>query len=102
MSEPIRVGMVVEGPSDFVFFREVLSTFRRQGIETKVVHASGRPRLIQEARRHLHALRSGNCQRILFFIDQDVEACAPVVAALLNDVRGEEDVIFRKHCKMNV
>lgn len=88
-----RVGLVVEGETERKFFEQQKQWFQQKGIALAVVAANGKPRLVQEADRHLSVLRLRGCERVFFLIDQDDGECAPAVAKTLQAVRRETDVV---------
>ncbi len=93
MSQPERIGIVVEGKSEEVLFRELRPWFQRRGKTLVIINAQERPRLIQDARRHLQALRLKGCSQIVFLLDQEDDECPPATASRLNTVREEADVL---------
>jgi hypothetical protein len=91
--QQVRIGIVVEGDTERRLFEDHRPWFQSQGLEVKVVQANGRPRLIQEARSHLEAMRLKRCRYVFFLLDQHDDSCPPVVAALLQEVRRESDAV---------
>ena len=90
---PARVGFVVEGPSDYEFFRSQRTWLEARSILPKIRQARDRPQLVRRAVDHYKALRMQGCERVVFVLDQDDDGCAPAAARLLGPVRQMDGVI---------
>ncbi len=88
-----RVGFVLEGKSLEILFRESIGPWLQQrGLSVKIINAGGRSQLIRDAPKHLNALRSWECRKIFFVLDQEDDPCPPATAQRLASVLSEADV----------
>lgn len=94
MNRYFLLGIVVEGPSDKLFFESHKRWFEEQGVALKIVQTRGRSAMIQEAEKHLKSLWLKGCQKVFFFLDQDADVCPPFTAERLKSVAGESDAVI--------
>ena len=91
----MNIGLVVEGPSDLIFFESQKTFFQsRHHFVVKIVPTHGKKNMIKDAHKHLKILRSLQCDKVIYFIDQDFDACPPATAARLNSIKQEADVLI--------
>ncbi|MFB0545568.1 MAG: hypothetical protein ACETWB_01540 [Anaerolineae bacterium] len=94
MSERFPLGIVVEGPSDRLFFKSQRRWFEEQGFAFKIVQTRGRSIMIREAENLLESFRLKGCRKVFFFLDQHADVCPPFTAERLKRVAHEEDVVI--------
>jgi hypothetical protein len=81
-----KIGVVVEGPSDLIFWERVLARqFAGQGCLFPVRSLGGRDRLIREAPNLSDDFRKAGYHSALFILDADKAPCASEVLGLFDD-----------------
>ena len=72
----IRIGIGVEGPSDYTFWTKVLPRhFAGAGVVFRVSVMHGRSKLIGGAERLLAAFASTGCAAVFLIVDKDKDPC---------------------------
>lgn len=90
----MNVGIVVEGECDYLFFDSQRHWFASKNYKLiKIIPVGGRRALVKDAMKHLKMLRLLECEKVIFFIDQDLDPCPPTTASRLDAVRTASDVL---------
>jgi hypothetical protein len=95
-----KIAVVVEGPSDKVFWEKVLNREFAPQILFKVMSKNGRSKVVESAPFFLDACRRGGYAGIFFLVDLDDTPCVAAVRELFDGrllVKAPEDSAFFIH-----
>ena len=96
----IRIGIGVEGPSDYTFWNKVLPRyFAGAGVVFQVSVMHGRSKLISGAERLLAAFASTGCAAVFLIVDKDKDPC---MTSVYDEFSGEFQTRLRSRTNQPV